>query len=85
MTTQNANAEAEKNLTVAARRWHGRLGAVAVGGRFSQPLTRIGKQKRAKTVLSIVLEQPQRVHQAIQRVNEVDLFDNRLIFGFKLC
>ena len=47
-------------------------------------LTWIGKDKRPKLELRILLEDPARSYHAAQRVTENDIFDNRLIFGDNL-
>ena len=47
-------------------------------------LTWIGKEVRPKLEPRILLEDPARSHVAAARVTDVDLFDNRLIFGDNL-
>ncbi len=47
-------------------------------------LTWIGKDARPKLEPRILLEDPTKSHHAKQRVNESDIFDNRLIFGDNL-
>ncbi|WP_333686846.1 site-specific DNA-methyltransferase [Methylococcus capsulatus] len=47
-------------------------------------LTWIGKEKRPKLEPRILLEDPEKSYHAKHRVNESDIFDNRLIFGDNL-
>ncbi|MCP4488088.1 MAG: site-specific DNA-methyltransferase [Gammaproteobacteria bacterium] len=47
-------------------------------------LTWIGKDKRPKLEPRILLEDPSKSYHAKQRVNENDIFDNKLIFGDNL-
>ena len=47
-------------------------------------LTWIGKENRARVEPRILLEDPDRSYHAKHRVAELDLFDNRLIFGDNL-
>ena len=47
-------------------------------------LTWIGKSQRPRLEPRILLEEPERSHQAKKRVSEKDTFDNRLIYGDNL-
>ena len=47
-------------------------------------LTWIGKNQRSRLEPRILLEDPERSYHAKQRVNEKDIFDNKLIFGDNL-
>ena len=47
-------------------------------------LTWIGKEKRPKLEPRILLEDPAKSYHAKHRVTEIDIFDNRLIFGDNL-
>jgi len=47
-------------------------------------LTWIGKENRPRLEPRILLEDPSRSYHAPHRVNENDIFDNRLIFGDNL-
>lgn len=43
-------------------------------------LTWIGKEHRPKFELRILLEDPEKSYDALHRVTDHDIFDNRLIF-----
>lgn len=47
-------------------------------------LTWVGKENRPKLEPRILLEDPERSYHAPHRVSEIDIFDNRLIFGDNL-
>lgn len=44
-------------------------------------LTWIGKDKRPRLEPRILLEEPDKSYHARHRVNDKDIFDNKLIFG----
>ena len=47
-------------------------------------LTWIGKEHRPRLEPRILLEDPEKSYHAKQRVNDDDIFDNRLIYGDNL-
>ena len=55
-----------------------------MASRTKLELTWIGKNQRPRLEPRILLEEPERSHQAKKRVSEKDIFDNRLIFGDNL-
>jgi adenine-specific DNA-methyltransferase len=47
-------------------------------------LTWVGKEQRPRLEPRILLENPEKAYHAAQRVDDDDIFDNRLIFGDNL-
>ena len=53
-------------------------------GKQKLELTWIGKENRPKLEPRVLIEDPAKSYHAAHRINENDIFDNRLIFGDNL-